>query len=292
MIAPPGPSKPAGRQLSLEDELERDLLGLADADGDAEDDFEEIVPASVAYRQEEEEEEEGEMEEEIFIPAAPVSPPKPKPKPAARVTKVAPKARPPVAAPAPAPVPPPPKPKPSQPKAKKPKREPEPMVLSEPEEEHLEFGKPAKPAQFSRPSEGLALPGASSHFAPPPPPMPHLPSAHDRNNSAGSSRAPIEVAPEPEPGSESDEEDWDDVLPTADAMVVDDIFGEDDGGEEIDVNAFANELDQQMEESDDDFLAAAVSPEPDQRQPISLKQFAGGEASEDDYTSSDDSDDD
>jgi len=74
--------------------------------------------------------------------------------------------------------------------------------------------------------------------------------------------------------------------------------------EEIDMNAFEQELNEQMEvadDSDDDvFGGVAVESEPDlqggTRQPISLNRLASGvigvEMSEEDYSSSDDSDED
>lgn len=169
--------------------------------------------------------------------------------------------------------------------------------LSDAEEEDLEFGKPAKRARPSPPSEGLALPGASSTCTPPPP-LPALP-VPSHHKQAGSSRAGVIAAvPSPPPAALSEsEEEWDEVEPPVDAMSVDGIFGGevDDGGEEIDVNAFEMELNQEMEESDEDFLAAAVLSEPEapaRGPPMSLKQFAGGEASDDEYSSSDESDDD
>jgi len=58
-------------------------------------------------------------------------------------------------------------------------------------------------------------------------------------------------------------------------------------------------MNEHLQDSEDDFLAAAVSPEPEPPRPsgggpISLKQFAGGDVSpdEDDYSSSEESDDD
>lgn len=82
-----------------------------------------------------------------------------------------------------------------------------------------------------------------------------------------------------------------------------DIFGDaadatpSGAAQDIDMNEFEAELTLQMEESDDDFLAAAVSPEPDEpeRIPLSLNQLAASGAayaSEDEYSSSDESDDD
>ena len=87
-------------------------------------------------------------------------------------------------------------------------------------------------------------------------------------------------------------------------MSVDEPDGE---GEEIDMDLFAEELNDQLNgggaeqeqegqglEEEDDWLAGAVSPVAE-RQPISLSQFAGGGADfgdDDDYSSSDESDED
>jgi hypothetical protein len=87
-----------------------------------------------------------------------------------------------------------------------------------------------------------------------------------------------------------------------------DIFGEAaaasstiGGPQDIEMDAFERELNLQMEESDEDFLADAVEPvgeEPVRGMPISLTQLAAGAhggagyGSEDEYSSSDESDDD
>jgi hypothetical protein len=81
-----------------------------------------------------------------------------------------------------------------------------------------------------------------------------------------------------------------------------DIFGEAGATQDIEMDAFERELNMQMEESDEDFLDA-VEPdgdveEPVRGMPIPLAQLAAnanggvGYASEDEYSSSDDSDDD
>ncbi|KAF9464260.1 hypothetical protein BDZ94DRAFT_504128 [Collybia nuda] len=323
----PTVNPPPTQTLDFEAELERELLGEDDADGEIDT---EVVSTSITLRQEEEEEE-GEMTEEIIIPPPP---PKPKPRKSAvpppgkprQPAKAAPAstpapppaptpAPPPVLKPAPAPpvptsLPPKPKPKPKPvpvPRVKKPKREPSPVSppshpLADADEEDLQFGRPAKRARPSPPSEGLALPGVSTSIYTPPPPVSAPPP------KTGGKRLANLPPPMPAPASESEEE-WDEVVDvTKDEDVEDDfdIFGDaaaaSAGGEEIDVNAFEMELNMQMEESDDDFLAAAVSPEPDDEpvrgMPISLKQLAAGTdgvagyASEDEYSSSEESDDD
>lgn len=324
--APPRAAPPAessrnrAHDLSQEaEELEKQYLGAdEDAIGEVDDELEENLPPSIAQRQEEEE------EEEIHIPPPPPpSLPKSNPKP----TRTAKPSAPP---PAPTPTPPipaqkprqapkpaalPPKPKTAlQQRGKKNKREPEPSApasqhLSDADEE-LEFGKPAKRARPSPPSEGLALPGISTPvFAPPPPPT-FQPSAPRR-----ASPPPPPPPPPPAPVYESEEEEeWDEVA-AVDKTKSDnveeyfDIFGEaaaagsaSGGPQDIEMDAFERELNLQMEASDEDFLADAVEPESDGeepvRVPISLTQLAAGAnggvgyASEDEYSSSDDSDDD
>jgi hypothetical protein len=149
---------------------------------------------------------------------------------------------------------------------------------SDGEEENLEFGQPAQPAKRSRPSppsEGLALPGSFS--AP----------------------SPL-VDPQVLPASDS-EEDWDEVAATepAPTPLQDDVYIEEGGGgdvEEIDMTAFEAEMNETLEEDEEDFLAAAVeseaNPLPAGRH-APFGQLTGGEPSqdEDDFSSSDESDD-
>ncbi|KAF8883443.1 hypothetical protein BD779DRAFT_1802002 [Infundibulicybe gibba] len=291
VATPISPKEPDITQ-ELEEEIER---GLAepDADGDLDDEFEQLLPKSLTQRSQELEEGE---EEEIFIPPAPApapapAPPAPKSKPA-RPVKTLPKrpVEPPVTAPKPKP--PAPEPKPAPPRAKKAKREPEPPLLN-PDVEVLQFGKPTEPARQSPPREGLALPGMSATFAPPPPVT--LPPSSLKTDPPYTPAVPSPVLVD----ESEEEEEWDEVEPHGETSMAvdDDIFGGDpEEGEEIDMNDFARELNEQMEESDEDFLAAAVSPEPEAPrptgQPISLKQFAGGDLSEDEYSSSEESDED
>ena len=280
------------------DTVDEDILGLIDEDADGEVDLE-LVPNAIAQRQEEEEEEE--EEEEINIPPRPAPPPRPIPK-VTRPVKPLPKSRvepPPAATPAPVPQvitkPAPPKPRPI-PKVKKVKKEPDVAVLSDADEEVLQFGKPAKRARPSTPnpvtnpvSSALALPGLSSSYVAPPIPPGQVASGSSTRTAA---------VPVPPPASYSDsEEDWEPVEPSNPAEVteeVDDVFG-DDNMEEIDVNDFEEELNRQMEGmEDEDFLTTALSEEPEV-QPISIQQLVGeGGAelpSDDDFSSSDSDDD-
>lgn len=237
----------------LEKELEHDLLGLSDADGEAVDDFDDIL-AKVTGQKQEEEEEEG---EEIEIPPrkAP-SPPPPPPKP--KVSRPA--------------APPPkkhesePKPKPKPKEVPKSKRESNTYREDSDLEEVLDFGHPARPSKRPKPSVStvLALPGTTSSFVPPAPPA------------------------KPAAAESDSEEDWDEVTHN------------DPVEEEIDLDAFGREMEAELEEeSDDDILAAVMSPDLEpvanvSGRPMSLNQFAGGQlsADEDDTTSTEESDED
>jgi len=255
---PPPPSsastsKETFDDLDLETQLERDLGLEEDAAGEPDDEL--------ADREQQRQEEEEEEEEIFFIPSREPSPPKSKPQ-----RPVKPNA----AAPAKSRL------DPTKGKGKA-KRE----YPSDGEEERLEFGrltKPTKRLRPSPPSEGLALPG--SFFAPSPladPPLiPYLPVSDS-------------------------EEDWDEVAATepAPTPLQDDVYIEEGGGEdveEIDMTAFEAEMNETLEEDEEDFLAAAVeseaNPLPAGRH-APFGQLTGGEPSqdEDDFSSSDESDD-
>ncbi|KIK07655.1 hypothetical protein K443DRAFT_673233 [Laccaria amethystina LaAM-08-1] len=291
--APATAPSPASKNAAR-DTVDEDILGLIDEDADGDVDVE-LVPNAIAQRREEEEEEE---EEEIDIPPRPASPPKPIPK-VTRPVKPLPKSRvepPPAATPAPVPQvitkSAPPKPRPI-PKVKKAKKEPEVTVLSDADEEVLQFGKPAKRARPSTPnplanpiSSGLALPGLSSSYVAPPIPPGQV-------ASGSSTRTAAVPVPPPALSYSDSEEDWEPVEPSNPPEVTeepDDVFG-DDNREEIDVNDFEEELNRQMAGmEDEDFLTTALSEEPEV-QPISIEQLVGGAGAElpsdDDYSSSD-----
>ncbi|KAG5645265.1 hypothetical protein DXG03_006567 [Asterophora parasitica] len=320
---PAQPEPPKKHALTYEEELERELAAAAaEVDAEGDDDLEEIQ----FPKKEEEEEDE---DEEIVIASAPPpnparsikSAPAPAPTPApAAAPPLAPKQRPVPSAPIPTPAPKPStRPKVPLPRGKK--REPSPPPphhFSDADEEVLQFGKPAKrarptppaPTPVPAPPVALALPGASTSVYRPPPPPPPV-----------SKPAPVHAPVlEPEPGSESEEEDWDEVAavtPTApppggadtedDFDIFGDALGGDDGeGEDIDMNELEREINQQMdlqmdEGSDgEDFLEAAMEEvpisAPPRGAPMSLKELAGAGdvtyASDDDYSSSDESDDD
>ncbi|KAG6855476.1 hypothetical protein H0H87_002316 [Tephrocybe sp. NHM501043] len=289
--------------------------GGHDDDAEGDDYFEEILPDALK-QEEEEEEEEGEEGEVLPLPPRPATKapikPIPTPKPTYVHEKLPPKpiAHPPAPIPAikptPAQPPPPtsasllkapPKPVPL-PRGKKSKREPEPAPptsasnhLSDADEEDLQFGKPAKRARQSPPrSRGLALPSASTAAFIPPAPAPGPTTPVE----------PIDVAEE----SEEDEE-WDEVAAVGKAVDIQDDFdvfgdatGAADGGEEIGMDELERELNMHMdeEEEEEDFLAAVVEEAPPARgAPLSLSQLSELAAAtyvSDDYSSSEESDED
>lgn len=185
------------------------------------------------------------------------------------------------------------------------KREREDVVLDI-EEEDLEFGKPAKPAKRAhvspQPSSDLSLPTVSSTAM-------SLPPFISKNQMA-STTAQEAIIPhvfQDTYHSESEgQEEWDEVVQPADTLVLEEdegnesIFGDvvDEGGEEIDINEFAAEMDQELDEDEDeeDAEADVVTRPVIPGRPMSLNQFAGGALTaeqDDDYSSSsDDSSDD
>jgi hypothetical protein len=285
-------SREPTRDLDFEaGQLEQGLLAVEeDADGEPDDELEEILPLSQNARKEEEEEEE---EEEGIVVAPAPAPPRPppktksgrssKPNPARRESNAATKSKP-----------------PNKTKGKA-KRE---APVSDFEEEDLEFGQPARKTKRARPhpapppSEGLSLPGSSSTF--------HPSAAPYSSSLPLSNKASAYVPPPSHPivTASDSEEDWE---PVPAHNILDPFAKNDDGdleeGEEIDVSEFEAEMNEELGDSDD-FLAAAVSPEPESAQastpltgrPMSLNQFArgGGDASQDDDddSTSEESDDD
>ena len=262
-------SHPPGPDLDLQAQLERDIfLGVdEDADGEPDDEYEAKIPRTIALRQEEEEED----DDSAILARAP-SPPKSKPtrpkksKATFRENRAAPIT------------------KPKHPAKVKGKTKRE-MPPSDVEEEDLEFGQPTRQTKRSRPpppADGPALPGSSS--------LVHPPSTAYASSFAlaeNSDTTPVQ------PAASDSEEDWEPVPPPADTPPV--IIMEEEGDEEeeeqeIDENAFEAEMDNY-------FSKGGASSEPvANAHPISLNQYAGGgaEAShdEDDYSSSEDSDED
>ncbi|KIM42881.1 hypothetical protein M413DRAFT_26852 [Hebeloma cylindrosporum] len=331
----PVASSSSGKGKAKQDPNEDLNISVEDraADSKADTHREGATQASMSYLREEEEElEEG---EELETPRRAVSPPAKPPVPppkAARPVKPLPRPKAPAAIPSqPAAkvVPPPPPPPPAapapralspkakpvpKPKKTKPAIHPPPPTLY-PDEEVIEFGKPAKRARPSTPQPSvpasapspisLSLPGTSTSFAPLPTHSSVLaPPAH-------AASPPTMVQDD----SDDDSEDWEPVPTIApsdphaqagfdlalEERLEEEIFGNNfadaDGGEEIDPKACEAELNEEMEDSEDDFVAAAVMSDSEQptRQPISLNRLASGAGapdSEDDFSSSDESDED
>jgi neural Wiskott-Aldrich syndrome protein len=259
----PSRSKEPVRDLDLEAQLERNLLE------EDQEESEEMPLDILSLRQEEEEEEEG-QEKEVVIPPR-QSPPlkakatRPSRPPAKATTNSAPTAK---------------------PKARSKAKAKEKALALEIEAEDLEFGQPTRPAKRmlpSPPSSGLALPGPSATVSSRPimTPLDLIIASHKLNDVAP---PPPPPPPPPQPASDS-EEDWDEVQPAPAGELGVMAVDEDEDEEEIDMNAFEEELNQELGGSE-----ASAPP------PMSLNQFAGGvaEASqdEDDYTTSEDSDDD
>lgn len=155
----------------------------------------------------------------------------------------------------------------AKPPAKGPKKAGKRVVETDDLVEELEFGKPPKRIKTT-PEVNLELPGPST------------------------SAVSLPGSQLPEVNGSDSEEDWDEIAfpPQPPSPQVDD--GE---GEEIDLDELETLMNQELVEEEDDFLAAAVSPEPDSRPsgpPMSLRQIAGADMSEDEYSSSEDSDED
>ncbi|KAG8218308.1 RNA polymerase II transcription elongation factor-domain-containing protein [Butyriboletus roseoflavus] len=244
--------------IDLAKELERDLVGLEDAEGEPDDDFEEVISTITLEQKNRILKEEEEEEEEEFLLAASKAPPPTLP----------PKSKPPRS------IPPNQHEPTSKPKLKskdlpRAKGDTESRDIVDSElEEVLAFGVPTRTTKRRKlspvvqkppPATQLALPDASTSVV--------LPSSQ----------------PPPKEDSDSEEDDWDPV-------VGGDPSAENDT-QEIDLDAFEQEMEQQLEGLDEDILTAAMSsePVPASRRPISLNQFAGGQLSQDeDSTSSSD----
>ncbi|KAJ7087283.1 RNA polymerase II transcription elongation factor-domain-containing protein [Mycena belliarum] len=250
-------------------------ISLIDAEGESDDE----LPShfTVLREEEEEDEEDGELEPVPLPPTRPAKtapPPKPAalPVPRALSPPMPPSRHRPVPQRKPTKKMPPPPPPPAD----------DADADGDAEEEDLEFGRPATKRRKRTPPVALSLPGSGAG-AWVPPPAPVAPPLAPR-------------APSPVP-SDSDEDGWDPV-----PVEPQDI--------EIDMNEFEQTLAAEMDlaEADDDedadgdgdgsepedFLADALPQAPDSAatpvRPMSMGQLAG--YSDDEYSSSDDSDDD
>jgi len=208
------PAPKAKDNVDVDKELE-ELLGTEDADGEPDDEFEEVI-STVHVRREEEEEEEEDPLATPLKPPSPVRVPDPPPKP--KVARAPPKKQESL-----------PKPKPVLKEVPKPKKEPDArrMVDSVMVEELDPGVLPARPAkrQKSAPSTGLVLPGASTSI--------DLPSSH-----------PLPPAPEPD---DSDSDEWESVPVNADPEV-----DPENDAEEIDLDEFGREMEAELGWTEED----------------------------------------
>ncbi|KAJ7638415.1 RNA polymerase II transcription elongation factor-domain-containing protein [Roridomyces roridus] len=259
---PPSASSSVTR---VEDDATYSLL---DADGEPDDG---TMPTQ--FTAVPQEEEEGELEEVVAPPPPPpVKPVRAPPPPKQRAEPVV----------APRPTKPIPQRKNTKKVAPPPPLPPAlPMHVDDNVEEFPDVTRPStKRAKRAASPVSFALPG-TSNWVPPPAPAPP-----PQNIKAPPPPAsPIAVA------SDS-EDDWDEV-PPAPLM----ISAEDDAPQEIDLQDFAAEMEAEMEEEEEgsepeDFLADALpqAPEDGPVRPLSMGQLAG--FSDDEYSSSDESDDD
>ncbi|KAL4259152.1 EAF family protein [Pleurotus pulmonarius] len=276
--------KPSTDDLDLEAQLE-DILQDKDADGELEEQLEEILPTILPPKPQE--------EPKLFVPPrstlpAPAPSKRAPPKTSKANGKMRKEAAPPAPPiPTPAPIPTPTMKTKPQPKAKQVPQSKAPPPQSstthlDVEEEVFEFGLPSVPVkhkpQTSAPSEGLAFPGSnsSSLFVPPP---------------AVSFDAPIP------PAADSEDEEWDEVPAVSPLQPIE--ASEEAEGEDIDLNDLQAQMDAELGGASDDEMSPEPEPQRATGAPMSLQQFAeanGGAVypgyDDDDYTSSDDSDDD
>lgn len=249
--------------VDLAKELERDLVGLEDAEGEPDDDFEEIIATIASEQKDRRFEEEEEEEEEELILAASKGPVPPLPPKSKSLRSIPSNPQEPIS-----------KPKLKSKDFSREKGEPESQDIVDSElEEVLAFGVPTRTTKRQKLSPVVQKPPPTTQLALP--------------NSSTSVILPSSRPP-PKYDSDSEEDDWDPV-------VGGDPRTENDA-QEIDLDAFEQEMEQQLEGLDEDILAAAMSSEPVSapRRPMSLNQFAGGQLSpdEDSTSSSDDSDED
>ncbi|KAJ7163808.1 RNA polymerase II transcription elongation factor-domain-containing protein [Mycena crocata] len=255
------PQSAASSPPKAETDTEEGRLSLEDADGEIEDE----MPSHFLAQEEEEED----LEEVL---------PPPPPPPAIKSTKAPPASKPraePAAASRPT------KPVPQRKTTKKAPPPPLPAPVHadlDADEEDLEFGRPATKRVKHTPPVALSLPG-SSEWVPPPAPAPHP-------------KAPPPPASPIVVGSDSEEDDWEPIA--VDAEVP----------QEIDMNEFEQTLEAEMEagmeddgegsDMEEDFLADVLPQAPDSAvspvRPMSMGQLAG--YTDDEYSSSEDSDDD
>ncbi|KAF9500183.1 hypothetical protein BDN71DRAFT_1586122 [Pleurotus eryngii] len=283
--------KPSTDDLDLEAQLE-DILQDKDADGELEEQLEEILPTILPPKPQE--------EPKVLIPPPQPTAPAPSKRAPPKTSKANGKMGKEAAPPAPTPAPPIPTPAPiptptiktrTQPKAGQVPQSKAPPPQSstthlDVEEEVFEFGLPSVPVkhkpQTSAPSEGLAFPGSSnlSLFVPPP---------------------AVSFDPPIPPAADSEDEEWDEVPAVSPPQPIE--APEETGGVDIDLNDLQAQMDAELGGASDDEMSPEPEPQRATGAPMSLQQFAEANGSAaypgylqdddaDDYTSSDDSDED
>ncbi|KAJ7179559.1 RNA polymerase II transcription elongation factor-domain-containing protein [Mycena filopes] len=300
------PASSASTPPKLDTDSEETRLSQeVDADGDIDD---ELPSHFFAVPEESEEEEDGELEPVPVLP--PPLPPVPVPTPAPKPAKAAPapKQRPEPAAPRPTK----PIPRKKNTKAAAAAAAPQPPISVPADEEHLEFGRPTKrtkqpPAPAPPPPAPapapvvFSLPGSSGGWVPPSAPGQ---ASTSTSNNKPAAPSPIAVADD---SDEDEEDDWDEVAAAIPASAPPPPPDADALPQEIDMDAFELTLEAEMEaemeqlqeqedEEEEDFLAAALpqagpdsaAAAPPGIRPMSM--LAG--FSDDEYSSSEDSDED
>lgn len=238
-------------EADLNKELE-ELLGTDDAEGEPDDEFEEVI-GTVNMRKEEEEEDD-DLLETLVKPSPPVRPPEPSPR--QKVSRVAPKKQESI-----------PKPKMIPKDPAKSKKEPEGrLMVDSVMVEELDPGVlPARSLKRPKPtpSEGLALPSASASI--------DLPSSR-----------PPQSAQE----DDSDLDDWESVLVGTEPRTY-----QDNDAEEIDLDEFGREMEEQLGGTEDDASPEPdTKRQPMSLNDFARSQY-GGQYSDDSSSSSEETDD-
>ncbi|KAI6035573.1 RNA polymerase II transcription elongation factor-domain-containing protein [Pisolithus orientalis] len=253
-VTSPQTSTPQTRDDSDLDKKLEELLGTEDAEGEPDDEYEEVINTRNMRKEEEEEEED--LLETLLKPSPPVRPPDPPPKqkasraPLKKQESI-------------------PKPKTISKDAAKPKKEPESRVMLDSVlVEELDPGVlPARPLKRHKPTppEGLALPSASASV--------DLPSSRP-----------------PPPAQDADDSDLDDYW---ESVLVEPEPGTDldNDAEEIDPDEFGREMEAQLGGTGDEGSPEPdTKRQPMSLNDFARSQF-GGQYSDDSSSSSEESDD-
>ncbi|KAI6046468.1 hypothetical protein EDC04DRAFT_1475035 [Pisolithus marmoratus] len=252
VTSPQASSSQTRDESDLNKELE-ELLGTEDAEGEPDDEFEEVI--NTLNMRKEEEEEDDDLLETLVKPSPPVRPPDPQPR--QKGPRAVPKKQESI-----------PKPKMIPKDVAKPKKEPEGRImLDSVMVEELDPGVlPARPLKRHKPtpSEALALPSASAPV--------NMPSSRP-----------------PQPAQDvddSDLDDWESVLVDAEPGTY-----ADNDAEEIDLDEFGREMEEQLGGTEDDGSPEPdTKRQPMSLNDFARSQF-GGQYSDDSSSSSEETDD-